>query len=147
MSDDLLAEAERDEFQFRVDEWMAATFSPEVRADKIERAMRFLEEATELCQAIGLSADKAHTVVDYVFGRPDGEPWQEVGGAMVTLAALCSAIGEDMDACGNRELGRINTPEMRAKIAAKQVSKRLFGVVGDSVEAQADIELKGQHHD
>ncbi|MFZ5744443.1 MAG: hypothetical protein ACOY7T_08195 [Pseudomonadota bacterium] len=115
-------------FQARVGGWMQQTFSPEVRTDQVERAMRFLEEATELCQSIGLTHEKAAVVLDYVFGRPVGEPWQEVGGSMVTLAALCEAIGHDMAACGEREFARIDTPEMREKIAAKQVSKRLFGM-------------------
>lgn len=119
---------EQADFQKRVGSWMEQTFPPEVRTDRIERAMRFLEEATELCQSIGLSREKAGVVLDYVFGRPVGEPWQEVGGSMVTLAALCEAIGQDMAACGEREFARIDTPEMRAKIAAKQVSKRLFGM-------------------
>lgn len=118
-------------FQQSVDGWMRQTFPAEVRSDKIERAMRFLEEATELCQSIGLTHEKAAVVLNYVFGRPVGEPSQEVGGSMVTLAALCAAIGENMDECGQREFDRINTPEMRAKIAAKQVSKRLFGMTSE----------------
>ena len=121
--------------QHRVNVWAEKVFPEEVRADKIERSMRFLEEATELCQSIGLTAEKAHVVVDYVFGRPIGEPMQEVGGVMVTLAVLCDASELDMIACGDIELSRIDTPEMRGKIAAKQVSKRLFGMSGPSYEA------------
>lgn len=118
------------DFQDRVSAWMAETFSEDVRKDTIERAMRFLEEATELCQSLGLTPAQAATVTNYVYGRPVGDPPQEVGGAMVTLAALCAATGMDMAECGNIEMDRIDTPEMRAKIAAKQVSKRLFGMVG-----------------
>jgi hypothetical protein len=121
-------------YQSRVAVWMSQTFSDDVRKDAIERAMRFLEEANELCQSIGLTAEQASVVTGYVYGRPVGEPSQEVGGSMVTLAALCDTIGLDMDDAGEVELSRINTPEMRAKIAAKQVSKRLFGMTGPAME-------------
>ena len=38
---------------------------------------RFLEEALELVQACGATASEAHQLVDYVYGRPVGEPAQE----------------------------------------------------------------------
>ncbi len=60
---------------------------------------------------------------------------------MVTLAALCWATDLDMEAAAWVELNRIDTPEMRAKIAAKQVSKRLFGMTGNSLTAR-----KGPDH-
>ncbi len=125
-------------YQERVGEWMEQTFADDVCKDVIERAMRFLEEATELCQSLGMTADQAATVARYVYGRPVGHPPQEVGGTMVTLAALCWATDLDMAAAGHVELDRIDTPEMRAKIAAKQVSKRLFGMVGPASEARQD---------
>ncbi|MEX0409334.1 hypothetical protein ABGN05_27200 [Aquibium sp. LZ166] len=39
--------------------------------------------------------------------RDLGEPHQEVGGVMVTLAALCAANGLDMERSGAQELDRI----------------------------------------
>jgi hypothetical protein len=67
---------------------------------------RFLEEALELAQANVSSYDDAHALVEYVFGRPPGQPEQEVGGVMVTLASLCSASEINMDEAGDRELER-----------------------------------------
>ena len=70
--------------------WMMECFGPKITADKLERADRFVEEALELAQTMpGFSADRAHALVEYVFGRLVGDPRQEVGGVMVTLAALC----------------------------------------------------------
>lgn len=79
-------------FQSRVAGWMASCFSEEIAADRVERCDRFIEEALELVQACGYSADRAHAIVDYVFSRPDGRAPQEVGGVMVTLAALCNVF-------------------------------------------------------
>lgn len=108
-------------FQTRVAPWMIETFGPFISNDKMERNHRFFEEATELVQACGMTASEAHQLVDYTFGRPAGEPSQEVGGVMVTLAAHCLAHGIDMHDAGETELARIWTKSdvIRAKQAAK----------------------------
>jgi len=108
-------------FQQRVDPWMQECFGPEVSADVTERNHRFLEEALELVQSKGCTAGEAHQLVDYVFNRDVGEPHQEVGGVMVTLAALCLAADLDMDKAAEDELARIwtKTEKIRAKQAAK----------------------------
>lgn len=108
-------------FQSRVNPWMQECFGPEISADGMERNHRFLEEALELVQSTGCTQSEAHQLVDYVYGRPVGDPRQEVGGVMVTLAALCLAHGFDMHADGETELSRIWTKvdKIRAKQAAK----------------------------
>ncbi|MBU3077827.1 hypothetical protein [Sphingomonas quercus] len=93
-------------YQARVEEWLDACFPPAVRSNRGERNHRFLEEALELAQANGCSREDALALVDYVFRRPQGDPAQEVGGVMVTLASLCSAIGLNMDETGDVELAR-----------------------------------------
>lgn len=108
-------------FQARVQPWMLECFGAEIAADKIERNHRFFEEATEAVQANGMTRSEAHQLVDYTFDRPVGELHQEIGGVMVTLAALCLASGQDMHAAGETELARIWTKveAIRAKQAAK----------------------------
>lgn len=108
-------------FQPMVQPWLLACFGPEIAGDREERNHRFLEEALELIQACGCTVSEAHQLVDYVFGRPVGEPRQETGGVMVTLAALCLANGIDMHEAGWAELQRIWTKveQIRAKQAAK----------------------------
>lgn len=98
-----------------------ACFGAMIAGDREERNHRFLEEALELVQACGCTASEAHQLVDYTYGRPTGEPPQEVGGVMVTLAALCLANGLDMHAAGEAELARVWTKveQIRAKQAAK----------------------------
>jgi hypothetical protein len=108
-------------FQERVQPWLMACFGKMIADDREERNHRFLEEALELVQSCGCTASEAHQLVDYVFGREIGEPRQEVGGVMVTLAALCLANAIDMHDAGEVELARIWTKveAIRAKQAAK----------------------------
>lgn len=108
-------------FQYRVKPWMAECFGPEISGDQQERNHRFLEEALELVQACGATASEAHQLVDYVYGRPVGDKIQEIGGVMVTLAALCLAHGLNMHLAGESELQRIWTKvdQIREKQAAK----------------------------
>lgn len=108
-------------FQLRVEEWLTACFPASVRSDRAERTHRFLEEALELAQANGCSKDDAVALIDYVYGRPKGEPDREVGGVMVTLAGLCGASDINMDDAGDQELKR-NWERIEA-IRIKQASK------------------------
>lgn len=115
------AQPSAETFQSRVQPWMMECFGIEIANNGLERNHRFLEEALELVQSLGCMRDEAHLLVDYVFSRPIGKPSQEVGGVMVTLAALCLARGLDMHADGETELARVWTKvdQIRAKQAAK----------------------------
>lgn len=108
-------------FQSRVEPWMLECFGAAIAADTEERNHRFLEESLELVQSLGCTRGEVQQLVDYVYGRPVGYPPQEVGGVMVTLAALCLANNLNMHANGETELARIWTKveEIRAKQAAK----------------------------
>jgi hypothetical protein len=116
-----------DPFQVRVMEWMAVAFGSYIIKDAIERRDRFGEEALELVQACGATKAEAHALVDYVFGREIGQVEQEVGGVMVTLAALCGAREIDMHQCGDVELDRVWGPDIINKIRTKQRGKPDFG--------------------
>lgn len=108
-------------FQERVQPWMLECFGSAIASDQKERNHRFLEESLELVQSCGCTQTEALQLVAYVYGREIGERPQEVGGAMVTLAALCLAHGMNMHECGEVELARIWTkvPQIRAKQAGK----------------------------
>ncbi len=110
-------------FQAGVAEWMGQCFLPSLYSNMTERGDRLLEEVLELLQAHGYDSARVPTLVDYVFGRPVGEPVQEVGGVMVTLAGYCWVAGIDMHAAGDAELARINQSDVMAKIRAKQEAK------------------------
>jgi NTP pyrophosphatase (non-canonical NTP hydrolase) len=114
-------------FQDRVKPWMMACFGAEISADRLERNDRFIEEALELVQASDYPKERAIALVDYVYGRDQGEINQEVGGVMVTLAAHCLAHGLDMHEAAETELARIWTKveQIRAKQAAKPTGSAL----------------------
>lgn len=94
----------------RVQHWMLKCFGETITMNAAERNHRFLEESLELVQSCGCTAREAHQLVDYVYDRPIGEAFQEVGGVAITLAALCIANKIDMNdaerssltACGRR---------------------------------------------
>lgn len=113
--------AGRDSFQARVAPWLQKCFGHEIASDVVERNHRFLEEALELVESLGCTREEAHQLVDYVYDLPVGDPPQEVGGVMVTLAALCLANDLDMHEDGETELARVWTKidKIREKQAAK----------------------------
>lgn len=125
----IAATPKEEPFQARVQPWMMECFGPMILGDREERNHRFLEEALELVQACDCTQSEAHQLVDYVYGRPIGEPHQEAGGVMVTLAALCLANALDMHEAGETELARVWTKveAIRAKQAAKPKHSPLPG--------------------
>jgi hypothetical protein len=126
-------------FQDRVQPWLMVCFGETVAGDREERNHRFLEEALELVQSTGCTIHEAHQLVDYVYGRPIGEPRQEVGGVMVTLAALCLANALDMHQAAEAELARIWTKveQIRGKQAAKPKHSPLPGPTASEGSADA----------
>lgn len=117
--------------QRQVSEWMAETLDKEndyvglkTEARIKERALRFLEESIELVQTCEISSDEMHKLINYVMNRRPGIFDQEVGGVMITLFALAGITLTDVEDATNREIIRINTPEIKAKIIARQAEKR-----------------------
>ena len=113
-------------FQSRVYGWVETCFGERIAQDTVERNYRFLEEGLELVQSLGCTQKQAHSLVDYVYGRDVGVPSQEVGGVMVTLAALCAANDIDLDESAETELARVWTKV--EQIRQKQLAKPHLGV-------------------
>jgi len=127
------------DFQIEVSEWLLSCFGKAIATDKVERNQRFIEEALELVQSCGGTREDCHMLVDYTFDRPVGEPKQEVGGVMVTLAALCFANNMKIHECSFTELSRIwdKQDEIRQKQFNKPrnspyPSPPLIGKAGDA---------------
>lgn len=117
------------DFQGRVYEWLKSCFGHAISMNKTERSHRFLEEALELAQATDVSLMEALQLTVYVYGRPVGERYQEIGGVAITLAALCEAHDIYLDRAAEDELvrvwGKID------KIRAKQKAKPKFGPLAE----------------
>ena len=109
------------DFQHNVRKWTVTCFGQVIADDPIERFHRFMEEAFELGQACGCTREVAQQLLDYVFSRPIGNPSQEAGGVMITLAALCDVMGISMLTAGDMELNRNwqRIDSIRAKRANK----------------------------
>lgn len=112
-------------FQTRVDRWMQVCF-PQTRMNMPERYLRFLEEAVELVQAYGCPMELALRMVEHVYAGKPGEPFQETGGVVVTLSALCTRAQVDLVTAAEDELARIWLAQK--EIRAKDARKLLHGV-------------------
>lgn len=94
-------------YQSRVMDWIRECFGPIESSMRVERNHRFLEEALELVQSLGCSEEEAGQLLNHVYSRPIGEPIQELGGVMVTLAALSGVNQMSMVEGGEEELKRV----------------------------------------
>lgn len=104
---------------------MQAVFDGEVEAaaDPKERCFRFIEEAVELAQSMDFTRDEIVRVVDWVLSRPKGGAAQEVAGTLVTLLSLCNSLGVDASEEFGKELDRIETPEVMARVRRRRAEK------------------------
>lgn len=116
-------------FQHRVWDWLKFTFTKTICTSIEERCDRFVEEAIEFVQSLGYDKRRILALVDYVYGRDVGEPKQELGGVMVTLAALSGTAELDMQDAGEVELKRVwaIVEKIRAKDAGKRKGSALPG--------------------
>jgi glycyl-tRNA synthetase beta subunit len=95
--------------------WPGQPIQPQVRV------LRFLEEALELAQSMGITKEKALEQVDYTFSRPVGEPTQEFGGTVFTLTNVGVALGLDLITEGHRSVDEATAriEQIRAKSKTK----------------------------
>lgn len=102
-------------------EWLTHALGEETLMDPKARAMRVLEEAVELAQALGIPREKAVEQLHHTYDRPVGDPAQEIAGVIngALLAAEC--IGVDGLLMGEEELHRVwlNVDEIRLKNLSK----------------------------
>ncbi len=119
--------------QQRVTSWVKKVFDDATRTNIKERALRVVEEAIELAQVCGVERSTVHRLVDYVYWRPAGEAWQEIGGIMVTVYAAAHALNVDGDTAFETELDRIQRPEVIERIQRRQIEKREAMVTGDNL--------------
>lgn len=98
-------------FQSQVQSWLADCPGQDGTKDVRHHAYRVLEEALELGQALRISKQEALQLVDCAFARPCGDASVQVGGVMLSLAALCAVKGVDLMEAAHRELTRVSSPE------------------------------------
>jgi len=112
--------------QLDMHNWTLKIGGPEAPSIRL-RARRFLEEALELAQACNVDRENAIRIVNNIYDRPAGDPFQEVGGAAITLLALCEQAQISFVGATEIEWGRINKPEVLAKVQRRQAEKLAEG--------------------
>jgi NTP pyrophosphatase (non-canonical NTP hydrolase) len=86
--------------------WLIACLGEKTLRSPQDRAMRVLEEAVELAQAVGIPRAKAREQVDHTYSRPLGEPTQEVAGVLNATLLMAECLGEDGLRLGDAEVER-----------------------------------------
>lgn len=134
-------EVSRDRRQTGVLKWASTTFAGVANdnGDVVDacspqqRALRFLEEAVELCQAVldesgAPDAEivhfgvQAHNLITRIFSLPPGTVFQETGGVMVTLLAMSEVMGVSVAKAEEAEFLRVlskSDDHFRARQKAK----------------------------
>lgn len=125
---DLIMFVVRQRRQAKVLAWAVSTFGS-IAKEPEERINRFLEESLELVQALNFSKERVMCLVEYVYSRPPGETFQEVGGVSLTLLALCQSLGLSADEAEAMEILRVLSAD-RSKFRDKQNRKAEAGVGG-----------------
>lgn len=128
------------DLQMRVLTWAKGIFG-DLAVNKQERALRLLEEATELAQALEVPQTQALRMVDEVYQRKVGRAEDEMSGVALTASACAGVLGLDLIEIAEAELQRIETPEVTARCIARQDEKRRRGLVGDSCEQPLSVRI------
>jgi hypothetical protein len=120
----------RDARQRLVRVWAIAAFGKDEATSVPQRGVRMLEEAIEAAQAAGVTADMAHELVTYVFGRPTGELVQELGGLAVTTLLLAEAALMSADIAECTEISRVLAKPVE-HFALRNAAKNAAGFKAD----------------
>jgi hypothetical protein len=112
--------------QRSVHEWCVAAFGDNHAHSIEQRGIRLVEEAIETGQACNCDKDMVHRLVDYVYARPAGAMFQEIGGVGVTLLALSEAAMIDADQAEAAEFNRVLSKPLE-HFAARNDAKNAAG--------------------
>lgn len=83
--------------------------------------MRLLEEAMELAQSEGITQLEADQIAAMVFSKPSGDPYKELGGVMITLAAYAGLKDFSMHFAAADEYRRIQDPELMERVRRRNL--------------------------
>lgn len=87
--------------------WGMATFGPNVMGDKREQVIRFLEEAMELAQSLGLDVEDTLRIAQFVFQRKPGKPRKEIGDVAIMLSYLSRLEGTTIEDAHRQQLSEV----------------------------------------
>lgn len=125
-------------FQAQCQSWLDEVVRDDP-TDLAERRARFMEEAMELTQSLGMTLIEVIQLAAYVWSRPNGVPSQEYGGAYTTLAVLAQFTKHDLATCGETELARCWDPAVIEKIRGKRSRRHGRGPLPGTSAPEADL--------
>lgn len=91
---------------YRALQWAQKTFG-DIALDPRERTLRFLEEAIEVANAMGIEPETVQAVVTRTYERHQGAINREIGQAQLTLELLSKVLKVDQDHEATEEFYRI----------------------------------------
>lgn len=92
------------------------------------RMFRLLEEVLELAQAEEVTELEVLAIFKQVYSRPPGDPEQELGGVMTTLAAYAHTAERDMEEAWWREFKRVMDPAIMEKVRNRNLNGDKIGM-------------------
>jgi len=95
-----------DRVQNSLARWLIEALGEETLRNPQDRALRVLEEAIELAQAVGITESKAREQVAHTYSRPPGDPLQEIAGVMNAGFMAAESFRESAHRLCMKELGR-----------------------------------------
>ena len=99
----------RNDRQTNILNWANETFGAATADNTGERIRRFVEEAVELAQAVGLDKKAMLDIVEHVYARPAGDVAQEVGQVGVSLLGLAAHLNISADSEEFTEFERLKS--------------------------------------
>lgn len=109
-------------------EWGLRCFGWEHMNNHRIRSLRATEEVIELGQALGVPEDVVHLLVTKIYQRPAGDAYQEIGGSMITLMALCRSMNIDPEEAFAVEIRRVLSKGDPAHFAKRNQDKIDLGL-------------------
>jgi NTP pyrophosphatase (non-canonical NTP hydrolase) len=89
-----------------------------------ERGLRLLEEVCEAVQALDISREYAHRIVDGVYDRPkESDIRKELGSSFMLLLGLAQVTGHNLAVCYELDAQMVSHPDKQAKMRARQSEK------------------------
>lgn len=108
----------------RVVNWVVEAFGEDYQKDKKARCLRLIEEAAELAQTQDVPKEQLHNLIEHVYSKDKGEYSQELAGCLTTICSAAGALGEDLYYVYEKEINRVEQPEIMEKCRLKNMEKR-----------------------
>jgi NTP pyrophosphatase (non-canonical NTP hydrolase) len=88
-------------------DWATRCFGNNHFVNRPLLALRLAEEVVELAQAFLIPKEKMIELVEIVYGRPPGDPRQELGDVALSVSVLAASYGKDIESFLEDELRRV----------------------------------------